>query len=287
MYSLTPSRRFFLWLAGAALASCVLAARGSAQTLTTLRVMQWNIHNTRGSDGICNPDRIANHIVAQTPHVVSLNEVKALAGECSWNFDMSVHLQSLLQSKTGVTWYRTFVLIAGTGNVLLSRYQPVSSSTTLLSNNRGVAQITLAVNGVHVNLFTTHVDFDNASWRTVQIEEALKWIGTFAAPRIVMGDFNTSPGTSDYLLVATPYQDSWVAAQSAGTATAYNGSGATRGTSRLDYVFYSRVAPFSIKSVNVPDTRANGVYPSDHDPVVAVFTWTGGPLPPTGLRVVQ
>ena len=34
-------------------------------TGTTLRVMQWNIQNARGSDGICNPDRIANTIVAQ------------------------------------------------------------------------------------------------------------------------------------------------------------------------------------------------------------------------------
>lgn len=289
VYSLTPSRRSFLWLTGAALASCVLAAGGSAQTLTTLRVMQWNIYNTRGSDGICNPDRIANHIVAQTPHVVSLNEVKAFAGECSWTFDMSLHLQSLLQSKTGVTWYRKYVQIgSNAGNVLLSRYPAVSSSTTLLSYDRGVAQMTIAVNGGHVNLFTTHVDYANASWRTSQIGEALTWIGGFAAPRIVMGDFNTSPGTSDYSLVATPYQDSWVAAQSTGTATAYNGTGATHGTSRFDYVFYSRTAPFSIQSVNVPDTRINGVYPSDHNPVIAVFTWKGGsPPPPTGLRVVQ
>jgi endonuclease/exonuclease/phosphatase family metal-dependent hydrolase len=287
VYPLTRTRQSLLWLCGAALASCVLAAGGAAQTLTTLRVMQWNIHNARGSDGLCNPDRIANHIVAQTPDVVSLNEVKAFAGECSWNFDMSVHMQSLLQSKTGVTWYRSFVLSGGTGNVLLSRYPAVSSSTMQLSYNRGVAQMTIAVNGANVNLFTTHVDYENASWRTLQIQQAITWIGGFASPRIVMGDFNTPPGTSDYSLVATPYQDSWVAAQSAGTATAYNGSGATRGTSRLDYVFYSRVAPLSIRSVNVPDTRTNGVYPSDHDPVVAVFSWTGGPLPPTGLRFVR
>ena len=289
MCSPTRSRRFFRRLTIGVLASCAVAAGGSAQTLTSLRVMQWNIHNARGTDGICNSDRIANTIVAQTAHVVSLNEVKAYAGECSWTFDMSEHLQSLLQSKTGVTWYRKYVQIASTaGNVLLSRYPLVSSSTTLLSYDRGVAQITIVVNGGNVNLFSTHVDYENASWRTTQIGEAIRWIGSFAEPRIVMGDFNTWPGTSDYSLVATPFQDSWVAAQSAGRATAYNGSGATHGTSRFDYVFYSRVAAFSIGSVNVPDTRVNGVFPSDHDPVIAVFTWNGGPPPPpNGLRVVQ
>ena len=175
------------------------------------------------------------------------------------------------------------------GNVLLSRYPLSSSSSTLLSNDRGVAQVAISVNGVNVNLFSTHVDYDNAAWRTAQIKEAIQWIGSFAEPRIVMGDFNTVPGTSDYSLMATPYQDSWVAAKSAGTATSYNTSGATHGASRFDYVFYSRVVAVSLQSVNVPDTRVNGVFASDHDPVVAVFTLNGAtPLrTPTGLRMIR
>jgi endonuclease/exonuclease/phosphatase family metal-dependent hydrolase len=286
----TRTRRFLHRLIVGVLASCGIAAASSAQTLPTLRVMQWNIQNARGSDGLCNPDRTANTIVAQTADVVSLNEVKAFAGECAWTFDMSQHLQSLLQSKTGVPWYRKYVQIGSkAGNVLLSRYPLASSSTTLLSHDRGIAQITISVNGGVVNLFSTHVEYENASWRTIQIGEAIQWISNFAEPRIVMGDFNTTPGTSDYSLVATPYQDGWVAGQSAGTATAYNGSGATHGTSRFDYVFYSRVPAISLKSVNVPDTRVNGVYPSDHDPVIAVFTLNGAarPNPPAGLRVLR
>jgi endonuclease/exonuclease/phosphatase family metal-dependent hydrolase len=124
-----------------------------------------------------------------------------------------------------------------------------------------------------VNLFSTHVEYDNASWRPIQIAEAVRWMTNFSEPRIVMGDFNTWPSTSDYYLCATPYQDAWAAASRAGTATAYNGTGWTHGgNSRLDYVFHSRVSTLSLTSVNVPDTRVNGVYPSDHNPVVAVFS---------------
>ena len=289
-----PTRpgRLLQWLIAAALASCGFAAAGSAQSLPTLRVMQWNIHNARGSDGLCNPDRIANTIVAHNPHVVSLNEVKAFAGECSWTFDMSQHLQSLLQSKTGVTWYCKYIQMSGSkaGNALLSRYPLASSSSTFLSFDRGVAQIAIVVNGVTVNLFSTHVDYENASWRTTQIDEAIQWIGTFGEPRIVMGDFNTTPGTSDYARMATRYQDSWVAAQQAGAASAYNGTGNTHGGSRFDYAFYSRVGALSLQSVSVPDTRVNGVYPSDHDPVVAVFALYGinvAPASPTGLRAIS
>ncbi|PYQ69121.1 MAG: hypothetical protein DMG01_29680 [Acidobacteria bacterium] len=87
-----------------------------------------------------------------------------------------------------------------------------------------------------------------------------------------MGDFNTWPGTSDYDIIASPLLDAWAAAFDAGAATSYNGTGATHGTSRFDYAFFSGVTALSLTSVDVPDTRVNGVYPSDHDPVVAVFT---------------
>ena len=240
-------------------------------TGTTLRVMQWNMHKTLGTDGVCNPDRTANTIVAQNVDVVSLNEVNFFSGGCAWSFDMGVKLHSLVQQKTGVTWYKQHVNAAGLGNVILSRYPPVSSSSTLLSYSRGVAQVGIVVNGRTVNLFSTHVEYYNSAWRPIQIAEAVRWMTNFSEPRIVMGDFNTWPATSDYYLCATPYQDSWVTGQSAGTATSFNGTGNTTGLSRMDYVFFSRGSVLSLTSVKVPDTRVNGVYPSDHHPVIAVF----------------
>jgi endonuclease/exonuclease/phosphatase family metal-dependent hydrolase len=247
-----------------------------ASTGTTLRVMQWNVQKTKGSDGACNPDRTVNTIVAQNVDVVSLNEVNFFSGECAWTFDMGEKLQSLLQQKTGMTWYRQHVNVyggsTGYGNVLLSRFPPVSSSSTLLSYSRGVAQMGIVVNGRTVNLFSTHVEYFNTAWRPIQIAEAVRWMTNFSEPRIMLGDFNTGPATSDYNLIATLYRDAWAAALSAGTATSYNGTGATHGASRFDYVFSSNVAALSLQNVKVPDTRVNGVFPSDHDPVVAVFT---------------
>ena len=82
-----------------------------------------------------------------------------------------------------------------------------------------------------------------------------------------MGDFNTNPGTSDYTLMASAYGDAWVQAKKSGTATSYKSNGATHGGSRFDYVFQKGL---TVKSVNVPNTSSSGVYPSDHDPVIAV-----------------
>jgi endonuclease/exonuclease/phosphatase family metal-dependent hydrolase len=241
-------------------------------TGATLRVMQFNIHKTKDSSGACNPDFTADTIVAQNPDVVSLNEVNFYAGTCAWNFDMGEKLRSLVQQKTGMTWYAQNVNPNGVGNVLLSRYPPVSSSSYLLDYGRGVAQMGIVVNGRNVNVFSTHIEYDNPSWRPIQIAEALSWMTNFSTPRILMGDMNTWPATTDYYTLTSTLLDGWVAAQNAGTATAYNGTGATEGESRIDYVLYSNVSALTITSVNVPDTVVNGLKPSDHDPVVAVFT---------------
>jgi endonuclease/exonuclease/phosphatase family metal-dependent hydrolase len=244
-------------------------------TGTTLRVMQWNVHKTMGSDGVCNPDRIANVIVAQNPQVVSLNEVNFYSGACAWTFDMGEKLQSLMQQKTGVTWYRQAVNVYGGtngyGNVLLSRIRPVSSSSTLLSNSRGVAQMGIVVNGRTVNIFSTHIEYFQASWRPGQISEALRFMSTFAEPRIILGDFNTWPNTTDYYTITNVLRDAWTVSSSAGTASSFNGTGSTEENSRFDYAFFSNVSTLTVASTNVPDTRVNGVRPSDHDPLIAVF----------------
>jgi endonuclease/exonuclease/phosphatase family metal-dependent hydrolase len=241
-------------------------------TGTTLRVMHWNIHKTKGSDGACNPDRTANTIVAQNAQVVSLNEVNFFSGDCAWNFDMGEKLRSLLQQKTGATWYKQNVNPNGVGNVVLSRLQPVSSSYLILSNGRGVAQMGVVVNGRVVNVFSTHIEYYNSSWRPEQILQAVNWLRNFSEPRIFMGDFNTWFQTPDYYLLAPPYVDAWLVAKNAGTASSFNGTGATEGTSRIDYAFVSNNGSLAVNSVTVPNTVVNGVKPSDHDPIVTVVT---------------
>jgi endonuclease/exonuclease/phosphatase family metal-dependent hydrolase len=251
------------------------SASSSSPSGTTIRVMQWNIHKSMGTDGKCSPSRIADWVVKLGPQIVSMNEVSYYKGTCSYTADLGATLESLLEQMTGIAWYRNFVNATGSssgvGNLILSVFPFTSSSTHLLSYERGVVQVGVVVNGRNINLFSTHVDYYNSSYRTIQTNEVKAWIGTFATPRILMGDFNTWPGTSDYQIIASSYLDAWVQAKTDGTATSYNGTGATRGASRFDYAYYSSGSWLVLKSVNVPDTRTSGVFPSDHDPVVAVF----------------
>lgn len=250
---------------------------GSTSTATggaSVKVMQWNIHETKGSDGRCDPERIANTIVRMAPDVVSLNEVPYYHSTYV-NDDVPARLEQMLEQKTGRAWYRKFVNVYGGtwgyGNVILSRFPFTSSSTKILSYKRGVVQVGVSLNGRTVNIFSTHVDYFNAGYRTTQINEAKSFISGFSGPRVVMGDFNTNPGTSDYNLMSSAYADAWAVAKAAGTATSYNGTGNTHGGSRFDYVWFSR-SGIGLTRVTVPDTRVNGIFPSDHDPVIATFS---------------
>jgi len=250
------------------------AGTSTASGGASLKVMQWNIHETKGSDGRCDPTRIANTIARLGADVVSLNEVPYYH-QTYVNDDVPARLESLLEQKTGRAWYRKFINVYGGswgyGNVVLSRFPFTSSSTKLLSYKRGVVQVGVSVNGRTVNIFSTHVEYYTASYRPIQIKEAKSFISGFGGPRVIMGDFNTNPGTSDYNLMATVYADGWAVAKAARTGTSYNGTGNTHGGSRFDYVWFSRTG-IGLKSVNVPDTRVSGIYPSDHDPVIATFS---------------
>jgi endonuclease/exonuclease/phosphatase family metal-dependent hydrolase len=162
-----------------------------------------------------------------------------------------------------------------TGNQLLSRY-PFSTTTRyeLSTGAHSVAQGRIVVNGRAINLFSTHVSWDSASWRTTETYGVKSWASTWSEQRIVMGDFNTWPNTSDYTIMASAYSDSWVEGLKAGIASSPSGSaGYTHGGSRFDYIYRSFGATYlKLTRIVVPNTSSSGVKPSDHDPVVATFT---------------
>jgi endonuclease/exonuclease/phosphatase family metal-dependent hydrolase len=251
-------------------ASATLDSGGS-----TLRVMQWNIHHDLRTDGVYDPNLLATWAAKLGADVVSMNEVPWYHG---WygNEDTPARLESLLESKTGRAWSRVYIntCCGNQGNLILSRFPFKSTDTRMLSYARGVAQATITVNGRSIDIFSTHVDYANSSYRTTQINQVKSYASGFSAPRIVLGDINTTPGTSDYnLLYNNGYVDAWRKAAADGTASGYKSGGATKGTVRFDYVFYTSSPYLTLKSVSVPNTKASaGYYPSDHDPVVATFS---------------
>ena len=205
-----------------------------------------------------------------------MNEVERYTGH--GNFDGPVVFRDLLQKKTGRTWYYKFQTASGgskgNGNLILSRYPFDASDTRLLSGTRSIVNALINVNGRTINFFSTHLDDGSTSKRLKEISEVKSWSDGMSEQRIIAGDFNAWPGSSENAKMKEHYKDSWAVAQSSGKATTYSGNSAgnTR-NSRIDYIYYSNDAKhLTLKSSQVYDTRdSHGVMPSDHRPLLSVF----------------
>ncbi len=243
---------------------------------STLKVLHWNIHHGVGTDGVYNLDRIASWIAKTGANVVSLNEVEKYTG---WgNEDQPARFAALLNSKTGKKWYYNFAQrdggTNGQGNLLLSTFPMDDWNDYELSYSRSVAHATIYVNGIRVNLFSTHLDPDSSSRRLYQMKQLVGWANTFSQQRIIAGDFNAWPGASEIDYMTSGHFDAWANAIAKDCEVAYSGNtaGNTR-NSRIDYIFYSRqVNRISLVRMQVYDTRdSSGDMPSDHRPIMATY----------------
>ena len=241
---------------------------------TTLRVLQWNTHHGGiGTDGKFDQDRLARKAASFRPDVISFNEVE------HYGLDQPAIYASLLQKYTGQKWYYKFTSGAGTqsglGNMIMSRFPFDATDIQVFSHNRAGVEGTIHVNGRTINISLTHLDANSTSYRLQEIGELTAWERTIAEQRIVCGDFNAYPGSTENATMKQAYYDTWAEAQADGTAVAYAGNtaGNTR-NSRIDYIYQSHGASaLQLKSSQVFDVRdANGVMPSDHRPVMSVFT---------------
>ena len=218
-----------------------------------------------------------------------------LAGLCEMPSEWISTFVSLLNQKTGRTWFWHFVpKYTGTteGNLILSKYSFSSTGSRFLSVQRSVAQATVSVSGRTINFFATHLDADSSGTRYTQVGELMSYASGFSDSRVVVGDFNAGPDLSESVRMTGSYYDTWTRAMNVGTAVAYPDNPVYMHTrtrrGRIDYVWYSNTTPYLVlQGTQVPDTRNlsqtnvvvalgtlddKGVRPSDHNPTIANFT---------------
>ena len=238
-----------------------------------------------GTDGVYNIDRLATWMARVNPDVILLNEVEKYT---SWgNEDQPARFKSLLQSKTGKTWYAHFSQefgqwsSNGKGHLILSKYPFDAVGHTTITQSSGLngagaaSQATITVNGRTVNFILSHLDPYDQTMRLTQAKDVIRWAAGYAENRIISGDMNAWPDQTSIAEFNKTYNDAWTVAAGKGTATGISGItpfGATK-KGRIDYIFFSKYASnLVVLDAATPDTRdASGVMPSDHRPVVVTF----------------
>jgi len=264
-------------------------------SVATLRVLHYNTHHGGyGTDDVYSPERIADAVVKANPDIVSMQEIEV---NTSWSKgkDQRVIYRDLLQQKTGATWHMVWFGRSGgstgLGELILSKYPFVATAHLLLSASRSAVDATIDVNGRTINFTSVHLDNVAQSNRLTQINELLSWETTLAENRIVVGDYNAWPNTTEIANMTKTYVDTWVLAKAEGTAVSWaaNPDGITHGAHRIDYIFQSKGATaLKLKGAQVFDTsiypgtctgtggarcfkNTSGIDPSDHRPILAVF----------------
>jgi endonuclease/exonuclease/phosphatase family metal-dependent hydrolase len=254
----------------------------------SLRIVSLNGAFGRGTDNIYDLNRQATYITNQSPDVVGLCEMDNNGVE-----NLPQIMTNLMTQKTGVTWQYYFIPKypgCTEGNLIMTKWQVVSTSYRYLSYQRSVAQMTINVNGKLINFFATHLDHQSSTFRNIEVGELKSFMSGFAEPRFLGGDFNAGPDLSEIAQMTSSYYDSWYEAMVAGTATAYPDNPVVWMTrtrrGRIDYIFYSRgQSNVTLTSANIPDQRDltripvillgttddRGVRSSDHNMVIATF----------------
>jgi endonuclease/exonuclease/phosphatase family metal-dependent hydrolase len=242
-------------------------------TSTILRVMQYNTHHGGwGTDGVYSPDRIVAWIVKLKADVVSLNEIE-INDSWSKGFDQTVVYQQLLEKQTGVTWYKVYMnrfgATSGNGVLVLSKRPFIATAGHLLPGGRSAVDATFDVNGRTIDFTSVHLDNVTESNRLQEVADLLPWDTQFSDQRIIAGDYNAWPQTTEIANMHAAYVDTWIAAQGMGTAV---GNGITHGAHRIDYIFQAKSATFlRLVSQQIFDSTVAGVMPSDHHPVLSIF----------------
>src|SRR5262245_1283311 len=245
-----------------------------------LRVLQWNTHHGGyGTDNVYSPDRIASWAASMHPDLIMFNEIEK---NDSWgNQDQPEVYKSLLQQKTGKTWYYVFAQefgqwnANGKANVIFStvpfafinRYELVHNA------DRSAAEGEITWNGQRVTLVSTHLDPYDQTLRLTQAKEVTTYMASEPENKILTGDMNAWPDQSSIQYFNNYFYDSWTVALSKGTAIAFPGNNGETKNGRIDYIFYSKGSSnLVVTSSQVVVTRdANGVMPSDHRPVLTTF----------------
>lgn len=88
--------------------------------------------------------------------------------------------------------------------------------------------------------------------------------------RVLLGDFNSNPRSSEYQQARSAYNDAWADAIAAGTAQGRM-DGVTHNADRIDFIFYRASALELVSAETVDLVALMGSETSDHRPVVATF----------------
>ncbi|GIP31567.1 endonuclease/exonuclease/phosphatase family protein [Paenibacillus sp. J2TS4] len=170
-----------------------------------IKVLTFNIHHGRGTDGKVNLERIAQVIEACNADVIALNEVdKHFAGRSGYIDQVSWLSERLGMNRvfgSGITRKpsrRTNFIPRQYGNAVLSRFpitehrNYVFAVSPINLEDRALLEVGLLIEGQPLNLYVTHLSL-TPYIQMKQVSFIFNQLANVEQPLILLGDFNTRP----------------------------------------------------------------------------------------------
>jgi endonuclease/exonuclease/phosphatase family metal-dependent hydrolase len=235
------------------------------------RVMTYNVHGFVGTDGACNPERVARVIEQGDPDLVALQEVELRRDEAddgatvAWlgrRLGMQCHFTLTRPGRSGGRF----------GNAVLSRhaFELVAEGSLPRRGGewRAVQWLKVRTSCGDFHLMNTHLGL--RFWeRQTQVRALLgaEWLvrAGSALPIVVCGDFNATPISPVYRALSRGLRD-----VRAGSRRRVGTWPSARPLLRIDHMFVS--PEFRVLSSGVTLSAESRVA-SDHLPLVAELDW--------------
>lgn len=280
-----------LGLAIATFATPAMASPSTGDTHHDLRVMTFNVRYPSPDDGINvwpkRRDLMVKVIREEHPDILGTQELFTSQGDY-----LASHLQHYKwfglgrngnnkeaddNEHMGVFYNTERLRIIQRGNFWLSDTPNVPGSNTWgqpFPRMVTWAEFQDKASGQRFYYFDTHLPYQAKSeeLRNRGARIILKHIAKVPAslPVILSGDFNSTPDKPTHAILTKVLKDARTTApvHDGPAKTFHNFTG--QPTTRIDYIFYRGL---QVKDVRTVTTHQSKVYPSDHFPVVADFSW--------------
>ncbi|MFC4314453.1 endonuclease/exonuclease/phosphatase family protein [Steroidobacter flavus] len=248
-----------------------------------LRVMTFNVRLLTGNDGAnkwdARRDLVAEMLRSEDPDVIGTQELFKQQGD-----DIVERLPEFVwfgvgrrggdeDEHMGVFYRKDRLRVLASGNFWLSDTPDVVGSRTwgnLYPRMVTWARFERIADGARFTFYNTHFPYrDIDEPARVRCAELIRdRLAKLPAREqvILVGDFNTTSDSRAHSSLAASLTDAWIAApkRSGPEGTFHGFTG--KPEKRIDWILFRGVQPTSVKTVT---THRDGLYPSDHFPVVA------------------
>ncbi len=249
-----------------------------------LNVMTLNVRQPDQDDGVnCwenRRDLLVEMILSAQPDVIGTQELFTLQADFltakmpQYAWIGSGRFGDDRDKHVGIFYRKDFLAPRDCGTFWLSETPEVpGSSSWEILRPRQVTWAQFETGQLRFHHFNTHFPY-----RQVEQEARRKTAELLISrmdeldPAVLTADFNSPAGGEIHQMLAAHFQDAWLAAERRdGPEGTLNGFGRHVGARRIDWILY-RANWRVIETTTIVTTR-DGIYPSDHYPVLARFAF--------------